>query len=98
MHVELKGNLDIHLYGFLFQAINVHKWFTLVSFNRANTVFNFGERIPNVRKSALTGRQGNKPRAKGSVIWTAGHMYAFTINSIPFFKGLLPTDALASRE
>lgn len=98
MHVELKGNADIHLYAFLFQAINVLKWFTLNQLNAALARFNFGQRVPPVRKTALKGRKGNKPRGKGSVVWTAGELYAFTVSSLPFFRSILPAQALDSPE
>jgi len=97
MHCELKGNLDNHLYGFLYQAIHVHKWFTLAAFNAAVTRFRFCDRVQRVRPSALKGLKG-KPNAKGSVIWTAGQLYAFTIHSLAFFRGFLPAEALVSQE
>ena len=98
MHTELKGNLDIHLYAFLYQATHVHKWFTRPQFNSALLRFNFGDRVPPVRKNALKGTKGNLPKSKGSVVWTAGHMYAFTIRSIPFFQSFLSAEALRSDE
>ena len=101
MHVELEGNLKVHLYGFLYMAINKHGWFSLEQFNDALKAFPFPkgmQRPPPVRKRHLKGRKGKLPKRDGSVVMNSGDMLHFAVNSLDIIRPLLSAVALKSAE
>ena len=105
MHIELEGNLKVHLYGFLYMAIKKYKWFSLGEFNDQIRSFPFlrnthgnVERPPKIPRTTLKGRAGKLPWGKGSIPFTSGQMLQFVLHSLEIIRPLLSTQALASAE
>ena len=92
MHVELEGNLKVHLYGFLYMAVMKHKWFTRKELNARIMAFEFlstVRRPPPIPASTLTGRKGTLPSGKGTIPYTSGHMLQFVLHSLEILRPLL---------
>ena len=92
MHVELEGNLKVHLYGFLYMAIVKHKWFSRAELNARIKAFPFFSKVrrpPPIPASALKGRKGTLPRGKGTIPYTSGHMLHFVLHSLEILRPLL---------
>ena len=101
MHVELEGNLKVHLYGFLYMAIVKHKWFSRAELNARIKAFPFFSKVrrpPPIPASALKGRKGTLPRGKGTIPYTSGHMLHFVLHSLEILRPLLSAVALQSAE
>ena len=100
MHVELEGNLKVHLYGFLYMAVNKYKWFSLAQFNARVKAYEFGtaRRPPAITSRQLLGRAGRLPKRNGSVVMNAGDMLQFAVNSLEILRPLLPAAARTSAE
>ena len=90
MHVELEGNLKVHLYGFLFMAIKKYKWFTLDQLNAAIKAhpFGTGRRPPPLPARMLKGLKGTLPSGKGSVPYTSGQMLHLVLHSLEIIRTL----------
>ena len=91
MHVELEGNLKVHLYGFLYMAIK-YKWFTRAQLNARIKAFPFLSKVrrpPPIPSAALKGRKGKLPRGKGTIPYTSGHMLHFVLHSLEILRPLL---------
>lgn len=92
MHVELEGNLKVHLYGFLYMAIKKYKWFTRAELNARIRAFPFLSKVrrpPVIPATTLKGRTGILPSGKGSIPYTSGQMLHFVLHSLELFKPLL---------
>ena len=99
MHVELEGNLKVHLHGFLHQAVKKHGWFTRQQLNMRIRKFRFpSDRPPEIPATNLKGVKGKLPSPKGSITMTSGQMLQFVINSLEIFRPLLSAAARASAE
>ena len=101
MHVELEGNLKVHLHGFLYTAVNKYKWFKLAQLNAQIRDFHFASgkrRPPPIPKRALKGAKGKRPNPKGSIPYTSGHMLQFTLHSLEIMRPLLSPAARQSAE
>ena len=92
MHVELEGNLKVHLYGFLYMAIVKHKWFSRAQLNARIEAFSFCSKVrrpPPIPAATLKGRKGTLPRGKGTIPYTSGHMLHFVLHSLEILRPLL---------
>lgn len=101
MHVELEGNLKVHLHAFLYTAVKKNKWFTLAGLNAQIRDFHFASgkrRPPPIPKRALKGAKGKRPSPKGSIPYTSGHMLQFTLHSLEIMRPLLSPAARQSAE
>ena len=105
MHIELEGNLKVHLHGFLHSCVMRYKWFSRKRLNARLKAFDFGEhyrragaRPPQISAKNVKGVKGNKPSRKGTITMTAGHMLQFTIYSLEILRPLLPAAAFESKE
>ena len=109
MHVELEGNLKVHLYGFLHMAIKKYKWFKLAAFNFSMKRFKFitiGAKRPtpiSLRqlkgcKSTVPGLTGIIPRGDGTIVMTSGDMLRFVTHCIEIIRPLMTIEALQSAE
>ena len=92
MHVELEGNLKVHLYGFLYMATVKYKWFSRAQLNARIKAFPFCSKVrrpPDIPASALKGRKGTLPQRKGTIPYTSGHMLHFVLHSLEILRPLL---------
>jgi hypothetical protein len=101
MHVELEGNLKVHLYGLLYMSIKKYKWFTRSQLNARIASFPFlsaVRRPPPIPATTLRGRRGTLPRGAGSIPYTSGQMLHFVLHSLEILRPLLPSSAFESAE
>lgn len=101
MHVEMEGNLKVHIPCFVFMAVRVHKWFTLDELNTAIARYNWpvgrADRPPVFHHSVIEGTRDLTPKSDASLGWTAAQVMHFTLHSMAIIRPILPTKALREK-
>ena len=99
MHVEMEGNLKVHLYAFLYTCI-ARGWLTRTKLNAAIRAYQWpgGSYIPEIPHATLTGTAGRLPKKGGSIPFNSGPMMSFVTQSLTLLRPILSKAGLASKE
>ena len=97
MHVELEGNLKVHLYAFLYTCTS-RGWVTREALNRAILAFRWpgGAYVPDIPAATLKGKAGGVPKKGGSIPYTSGQMLTFVSQSLALLRSVVSETALQS--